>query len=123
MTLSNMTVRSHQDDNTLWDTTDEVAQLKLSPEALLNVWCGKEAGKARNRDIPIPDAPILPTERWALFSHGALTKKITGQLDAGIMQQLSRQSKEAYIFKKNINYLQVRSNRSSQLACKTTSTN
>jgi hypothetical protein len=49
---------------------------------MLNVWCGKEAGKARNRDISIPDAPILPTERWALFSHGALTKKITGQLDA-----------------------------------------
>jgi len=39
-------VGSHQDEGLSWETNNDLLDIKLSPEAMLNVWCDKMADKA-----------------------------------------------------------------------------
>jgi hypothetical protein len=55
-------VGSHQDDRMAWENNTELLELKLSQEAMLNVWCDKMADKARRSHQSYPDADVLPTK-------------------------------------------------------------
>jgi hypothetical protein len=59
-------VRSHQDRETPWETVDDLGKLKLSSVATLNVWCNKQADKARIMSSTLPDPVVYPAEKWAL---------------------------------------------------------
>ncbi len=39
-------VKGHQDDDTPWETIEELKDLKLSPEATMNIWCNTRAARA-----------------------------------------------------------------------------
>jgi hypothetical protein len=92
-------VRSHQDNDTPWDTIEELKELKLSPEATLNVWCDRQAEIACQEDITYPDADILPSEKWALFPTTPDYFKITGSLDEVITATLHYDSLQQFIKK------------------------
>ncbi len=94
-------VKGHLDADTPWATIQELKDLKLSPEATMNIWCDSRAAIARNQDITIADAEVLPAEKWALYSTYPNTKKITGDLTEGILCQLHHEAMEHYIRKKH----------------------
>lgn len=94
-------VKGHQDDDTPWETIKELKELKLSPEATMNIWCEKRAEAARQNDITIPDAEVLPAEKWALYSTYPQTKKNIGNITEEIIHQLQYEAMENYIRKKH----------------------
>ncbi len=81
-------VGSHQDKDTPWDTTDDLLNLQLSPEATLNVLCDKMAMEARLVNLSDPEADVLPSEKWTLFSCSPVTHKITCKLETALMTSL-----------------------------------
>ncbi len=60
-------VKSHQDDDTPWESIDDLVDLKLSTAATLNCWCDKQANIARTQFIMHADADVYPAEKWALY--------------------------------------------------------
>lgn len=94
-------VHSHQDDGTPWTATDDLKELKLSHEATLNVWCDRMADQAHLSDHSYPDADVLPSEKWALYSCVPVFHKIMCSLDNAIATMLHHQAMLQYITKKH----------------------
>ncbi len=94
-------VRSHQDKDTPLETIEDLKELKLSPEATLNMWCDKQAEIACQEDISYPDADILPAEKWALFTTTPDYYEITGKLNEAITTTLHFEPLQKFIAKKH----------------------
>lgn len=77
-------VKGHQDGGTKWKNIQDLKHLKLTPAAYLNIWCDNIATREREHSTSIPDADVLPIEKWALYSCSPITWKITGHLEKGI---------------------------------------
>lgn len=101
MQKQNHWVGSHQDKDTPWDTTTELLDLKLSPEATLKVLCDKMATDARLNNTSFPDADVLPSEKWALFACHPVMHKITCKLETALMNSLYHDDMQAYIASKH----------------------
>lgn len=59
-------IKGHQDQGTEWEEIQDSKHLKLEPAAYLNIWCDTAATKEHDWSVPIPDADVLPVEKWAL---------------------------------------------------------
>ncbi len=94
-------VKSHQDDDTPWTTNSDLIDLKLSPEATLNVWCDRQANEAHTGHQSFPDAEVLPAEKWALFASTPHTYKITGKLDQELLMTYHYNGTQTYITRKH----------------------
>lgn len=93
-------VASHQDKDTPWDTIEELKGLKLSHEANLNVLCDQMAENMRMQSQSYPDADVLPSEKWALFSNVPVFHKITCKLDTAVLNTLYTDDMVKYITKR-----------------------
>lgn len=58
-------VKSHQDKDMPWSTTQDLNDLKLSTAATLNVQCNKQANIACSKSSTYADAKVYPNECWA----------------------------------------------------------
>ncbi len=83
-------VKGHQDKNKEWSNIDELKNLKLSNAATLNVWCDRQAEKARKQGWSDPEADVYPSEKWAIFTDTPVLRKITGPLNYNIIHTLSQ---------------------------------
>jgi hypothetical protein len=91
----------HQDDATPWTTNRDLIDLKLSPEATLNVWCDQQANEAHKVSQTFLDAEVLPAEKWALFASSLHTYKITGKLDQEVQMTYHYNETQKYINRKH----------------------
>lgn len=94
-------VKSHQDKSLKWNTIEELAALKLTLEAKLNIMCDQLAGTDPKTDIPLPDMPVMLNERWAIYSCQPITRKIVGHLNKAIRETLNQDNMATYIEKKH----------------------
>jgi hypothetical protein len=94
-------VASHQDEGIQWTTSEELKMMKLSHESKLNIWCDKMAGEARQLDQSYPDAEVLPSEKWALYSCVPTFHKLTCHLDDAIATNLYYSDMLHFITKKH----------------------
>jgi hypothetical protein len=94
-------VASHQDEGIQWTTSEELKMLKLSHESKLNIWCDKMAGEARQLDQSYPDAEVLPSEKWALYSCVPTFHKLTCHMDDAIATNLYYSNMLHFIMKKH----------------------
>jgi hypothetical protein len=94
-------VRGHQDKDLNWNNIDELRDLDLTPAATLNIYCDRIASEAQKSMSSHPTGEILPAEKWALFSTYPNNRKITGNLNEGILQTLHTEEIISYISKKH----------------------
>jgi hypothetical protein len=94
-------VASHQDKDHNWNTIDDLKTLNIPNNAILNIWCDKEATEARKNHLT-QCADVYPQERWALFTSDPTPHKITGKLDNCILRQLYHDSLARYIHRKHL---------------------
>jgi hypothetical protein len=94
-------VKRHQDSATQWESINDLAKLKLSPAATLNVYCDRKASEAHQQSLSLSNGDVLPAEKWALFSNYPEPRKITGKLNEGVIQTLQSKALQAYIEKKH----------------------
>jgi hypothetical protein len=94
-------VGSHQDKDTPWKTTTDLLDLKLFPEATLNVLCDKMAMETRLSNHYDPDADVLPSEKWALFVCSPIRHKITCKLEPALRTSLYFDDIQKYVSSKN----------------------
>ncbi len=65
------------------------------------MWCDHQVEQAWKMNCSHPDADVLPTEKWAIYSCYPVTRKLTGKLDTGIQKSLYHESLTMYLYKKH----------------------
>lgn len=94
-------VKSHQDDDSPWNTIEELQSLKLLLNAKLNIWCDKMAGEACKQNVSQLEANVLPTEKWAVYCVSSTPKKIGTHFNSAILTQLYHDNLTTYVWKKH----------------------
>ena len=94
-------VKSHQDKSLKWNTIEELAALKLTLEAKLNIMCDQLAGTDPKTDIPPPDMPVMLNERWAIHPCQPITPKLVGHLNKAIRKTPNQDKIAHQISQKN----------------------
>ncbi len=59
-----------------WENINELLNLKLSPIATLNVWCGMQVYATQTMPLSEMDADKYQTEKWALYDNAPHHHKI-----------------------------------------------
>jgi hypothetical protein len=94
-------VKGHQDSGKDWEQITDLQHLKLSSAAYMNIWCDHQANAARQSSTSAPEADVLPSKKWAVFTCYPVTRKIIGKLDDGIQESMYTEAILKYLHKKH----------------------
>jgi hypothetical protein len=81
-------VKSHQ-DKAPWDDIEDLKNLNLPTDATYNIWCDRIAEQTRTGVFSDAAPPVLPAEKWALYSVYLVTHKVTNNFNESIYSTLS----------------------------------